>query len=171
MSEPDEKAGTERGTSMTAAETPASEKYEGNGFETLRDELDWLAQSLQDCMLKEEALALIENPDTPDTVLDAQCIEVQRRLAEENARCVALARRRVPVSASVQILLERQCRTWDEAEAWLASWVSYATDRVIRGRLNGAITMGHGHVIARIWVREEVLRNDLWASRMPQPPT
>ena len=53
-------------------------------FDTLRDELNWWAQSLQDLMLKEEVHALVEDPDTSDEVLLAKRAVVQKRLQEES---------------------------------------------------------------------------------------
>ena len=52
-------------------------------FATIRDELAWWAQSLQDLMLKEEVEALLEDAETSEDALVAKHAEVQQRLEQE----------------------------------------------------------------------------------------
>ena len=52
-------------------------------FATIRDELVWWAQSLQDLMLKEEVEALLADAETPEDVLVAKRTEVQQRIEQE----------------------------------------------------------------------------------------
>ena len=53
---------------------------------SVRDELAWFAEGLQDARLKADVVALLEDAETPLETLEAKRTEVQQRLAQEDVQ-------------------------------------------------------------------------------------